>query len=186
VLDDEVIPFCAALAAQEHGDARKALDLLRVSGEIAEKENADRVTKEHVKKAVKKIEADHIVEAVRTLPTQSKVLLFGMIMLTEAGMKKCTTGEVYAIYKNLCKKVGLDTLTQRRISDLISELDMLGIINSIIISKGRYGRTREIRLDVPIDPVKRTLLEDYRLEVLASIEKNIRNIASLDIFSSNS
>jgi len=186
VLDDEVIPFCAALAAQEHGDARKALDLLRVSGEIAEKENADRVTKEHVKKAVKKIEADHIVEAVRTLPTQSKVLLFGMIMLTEAGMKKFTTGEVYAIYKNLCKKVGLDTLTQRRISDLISELDMLGIINSIIISKGRYGRTREIRLDVPIDPVKRTLLEDYRLEVLASIEKNIRNIASLDIFSSNS
>jgi len=182
VLDDEVIPFCAALAAQEHGDARKALDLLRVSGEIAEKENADRVTQEHVRKAVKKIEADHIVEAVRTLPTQSKVLLFGMIMLTEAGRRKFTTGQVYTVYKTLCKKVGLDTLTQRRISDLISELDMLGIINSIIISKGRYGRTREIRLDVPIDPVKKTLLEDYRLEVLASIERNIRNVASLDVF----
>ena len=150
VLDEDVIPYCSALAAQEHGDARKALDLLRTSGEIAEREGENRVTKEHVKKAVKKIESDQIAETVRTLPTHSKVLLFGMIILTESGYRKFTTGEVYAIYKNLCKKIGLDTLTQRRISDLISELDMLGIINSIVISKGRYGRTREIRVDMPV------------------------------------
>ncbi len=182
VLDDEVIPYCAALAAQEHGDARKALDLLRVSGEIAEKENADRVTKEHVKKAVKKIESDHIAEAVRTLPTQSKILLFGMVLLTESGYRKFTTGEVYAVYKNLCRRIGMDVLTQRRISDLISELDMLGIINSIVISKGRYGRTREIKLDVPIDDVKRVILEDYRLEALERIERDLRNVMSLSVF----
>ncbi len=182
VLDDEVIPYCAALAAQEHGDARKALDLLRVSGEIAEKENADKVTKEHVKKAVKKIESDHIAEAVRTLPTQSKILLFGMVLLTESGYRKFTTGEVYAVYKNLCRRIGMDVLTQRRISDLISELDMLGIINSIVISKGRYGRTREIKLDVPIDDVKRVILEDYRLEALERIERDLKSVASLSVF----
>ncbi len=182
VLEDEVIPYCAALAAQEHGDARKALDLLRVSGEIAEKENADRVTKEHVKKAVKKIESDHIAEAVRTLPAQSKVLLFGMVLLTESGCRKFTTGEVYAVYKNLCRRVGLDVLTQRRISDLISELDMLGIINSIVISKGRYGRTREIKLDVPIDDVKRVILEDCRLEALERVEKDLKSVVSLSVF----
>ncbi len=182
VLDDEVIPYCAALAAQEHGDARKALDLLRVSGEIAEKENADRVMKEHVKKAVKKIESDHIAEAVRTLPTQSKILLFGMVLLTESGYRKFTTGEVYAVYKNLCRRIGMDVLTQRRISDLISELDMLGIINSIVISKGRYGRTREIKLDVPIDDVKKVILEDYRLEALERIERDLRNVMSLSVF----
>ncbi len=182
VLDDEVIPYCAALAAQEHGDARKALDLLRVSGEIAEKENADKVTKEHVKKAVKKIESDHIAEAVRTLPTQSKILLFGMVLLTESGYRKFTTGEVYAVYKNLCRRIGMDVLTQRRISDLISELDMLGIINSIVISKGRYGRTREIKLDVPVDDVKRVILEDYRLEGLERVEKDLKNVVSLSVF----
>ncbi len=182
VLDDEVIPYCAALAAQEHGDARKALDLLRVSGEIAEMENAERVTKEHVKKALKKIESDHIAEAVRTLPTQSKILLFGMIILTESGQKKFTTGEVYTVYRNLCRRLGMDVLTQRRISDLISELDMLGIINSIVVSKGRYGRTREIRLDVPIEDVKRVIMEDYRLEALERIERDIKNISSLAVF----
>jgi cell division control protein 6 len=182
VLDDDVIPFCAALAAQEHGDARRALDLLRVSGEIAEKEGAERVTKEHVKKAVKKIESDHIAETVRTLPTQSKVLLFGMIVLTESGYRKFTTGEVYAVYRNLCRRLGLDVLTQRRISDLISELDMLGIINSIVISKGRYGRTREIRLDVPIEDLKSVILEGYRLESLSKFERDLRSLISLDAF----
>ncbi len=184
VLDEEVIPFCAALAAQEHGDARKALDLLRVSGEIAEREGDSKVTKEHVKKAVKKIESDHVMEVVRTLPTQNKVLLFGMILLSEMGRRKFTTGEVYTIYKSLCKRVGLDVLTQRRISDLISELDMLGILNSIVISKGRYGRTREIKLDVPVKPVKKVILEDYRLELLSKAESTIRNTISLDLFES--
>lgn len=182
VLDEEVLPFCAALAAQEHGDARKALDLLRVSGEIAEKENSELITNEHVKKAVRKIEMDHIIEAVRMLPTQNKVLLFGMVLLSEAGFKKFTTGEIFTVYKSLCKKVELDVLTQRRISDLISELDMMGIITSIIISKGRYGRTREIKLDVANEPVKEALLEDYRLKSLSTAEKSIRTVASLDVF----
>ena len=182
VLDDDVIPYCAALAAQEHGDARKALDLLRVSGEIAEQENADKVTKDHVKKALKKIERDHIAEVVRTLPIQSKILLFGMIILEKSGHKKFTTGEVYTVYKNLCKRVGIDILTQRRVSDLISELDMLGIINSIVVSRGRYGRTREIKLDVPIEHLKKVILEDYRLEQLELVEKELKSIASLEIF----
>ncbi len=182
VLDEDVIPYCSALAAQEHGDARKALDLLRTSGEIAEREGDNRVTKEHVKKAVKKIESDQIAETVRTLPTHSKVLLFGMIILTESGYRKFTTGEVYAIYKNLCKKIGLDTLTQRRISDLISELDMLGIINSIVISKGRYGRTREIRVDMPVKNIKSVLLEDYRLENLSKFERDLKSLITLDSF----
>ncbi|HIP62890.1 MAG TPA: ORC1-type DNA replication protein [Archaeoglobus profundus] len=180
VLDDDVIPYCAALAAQEHGDARKALDLLRVSGEIAEQENADKVTKDHVKKALKKIEKDHIAEVVRTLPIQSKILLFGMIILEKFGRKKFTTGEVYTVYKILCKRVGIDILTQRRVSDLISELDMLGIINSIVVSRGRYGRTREIKLDVPVEHLKKVLLEDYRLEQLELVEKELKNILSFD------
>ena len=70
----------------------------------------------------------------------------------------------------------------RRISDLISELDMLGIINSIVISKGRYGRTREIRLEMPVEDIKSVLLEDYRLEELSRYEKDLKSLVSLDAF----
>lgn len=59
---------------------------------------------------------------------------------------------------------------------------MLGIINSIVISKGRYGRTREIRLDMPVDDIKSVLLEDYRLENLSKFERDLKNLVTLDSF----
>ena len=58
-------------------------------------------------------------------------------------------GDVYENYKNLCPKTGLRPLTQRRVSDIIAELDMLGIINAKLINLGRYGRTKEITLATP-------------------------------------
>ena len=58
-------------------------------------------------------------------------------------------GEVYELYKEICNKIALRPLTQRRVSDVIAELDMYGIITVKVISKGRYGRTREITLSVP-------------------------------------
>jgi len=72
------------------------------------------------------------------------------------------TGEVYENYKRLCSKIGLRVLTQRRVSGIIAELDMLGIINMKVISKGRYGRTREISLSIPasINPRTKNILED--------------------------
>ena len=48
----------------------------------------------------------------------------------------------------MCKQVNSNVLTQRRVSDILAELDMLGIINAKIISKGRYGRTREILMAI--------------------------------------
>jgi hypothetical protein len=81
VLTDDVIPLCAAFAAQEHGDARRALDLLRCAGEFAERDGVEVVSAEHVRRAQEKIELDRIVEAVRTLPTQSKLVLLAIIEL---------------------------------------------------------------------------------------------------------
>ncbi len=181
VLEDGVIELCAAIAAQEHGDARKALDLLRVSAEIAERERDSKVRVEHVRKAVKKIETDYMVETVRTLPIHSKILLYGMILLSET-MNKFTTGEVYCMYKKLCGKVGIDALTQRRISDLISELDMLGIVNSVVISKGRYGRTREMKIEGDVTSLKRVLAEDYRLQTLKKYDDELKKLAKLGLF----
>ena len=175
VLDDDVIPLCAAFAAQEHGDARRALDLLRVAGELAERENAAKVRGEHVKMAKNKIEADRIAEVVRTLPLQSKLVLSSILLLdTERRKRRFSTGEVYNMYRKLCKYTGTDVLTQRRVTDLISELDALGLINAVVISKGRYGRTREISLSVPSTIVKSVLFEDYKLSALAGVRLKVQ------------
>ena len=166
VLDDMVIPLCSAFAAQEHGDARRALDLLRVSGELAERENQSKVEEKHVRSAQEKIEVDRIVEVVRTLPTQSKLVLYSILYLRNKGYRNVTTGQVYNIYLKFCNNIDVDVLTQRRVTDLISELDMLGIVNAVVVSKGRYGRTKEISLSVSILSTRKVLLEDYRLKPL--------------------
>jgi len=171
VLDDAVIPLCAAFAAQEHGDARRALDLIRVSGEIAERSGSKRVSEEHVRLASEKLETNRVEEVVKTLPLQSKILLDSVIVLNrEKNKRRFSSGEVYNTYRRLCNHLGMEALTQRRVTDLVSELDILGLINAVIVSKGRYGRTKEISLSVPEACVQPVLLEDFKLKSLADIK----------------
>ncbi|MFO1535622.1 MAG: cell division control protein Cdc6, partial [Thermoplasmatota archaeon] len=66
-------------------------------------------------------------------------------------------------------------LTQRRITDLISELDMLGIFTARVISKGRYGRTREIQMSCPIDSTKRVLEEDELIRTVVGYRPRKQN-----------
>ena len=168
-LQESVIPLCSAFAAQEHGDARKALDLLRISGELAERSRSVVVSEKHVRAARDKIEQDRVEEVVKTLPTQSKLVLYSIVLLEEQGVRNITTSAVYNMYKQLCPLVETDYLTHRRITDLIAELDMLGILHTVVISKGRYGRTKEITLSVYSAKLKATLQQDYRLKVLAEV-----------------
>jgi len=164
ILDDGVIPLCAALAAQEHGDARRALDLLRISGELAEREDAPRVTEKHVKNAQQKIETDSLIVCVSSLPTQSKAVLYSMLILSEMNKQVFTTGEVAQVYRDVAQVLDLDVLTHRRITDLISELTMLGVINSRVVSRGRYGRTKEMWFGTGTAGIKKTLTQDERFD----------------------
>jgi cell division control protein 6 len=166
VLQTGVIEKCAALAAQEHGDARKALDLLRIAAELAEREKSPRVEIKHVDMAESKLDSDRVIEIVRMQPKQSLAVLAAIIKLIESKQDDIQTGDVFSVYENICSGRGLKVLTQRRVSDLIAELDMLGIINTRVISKGRYGRTREIRLVLGssiTENIKRILRENYLL-----------------------
>lgn len=148
VLDSGVIEKCAAYAAREHGDARRALELLRVAGEIAERKGFNSIKIENIDEAEEKIERDRILDIVKTQPKQFQATLFSILSIKSNKKGAILTGEVYEVYKSICIKIGLRPLTQRRISDIIAELDMLGMINAKVISKGRYGRTREIYLAI--------------------------------------
>ena len=145
-IEQGVIEKCAAYAAREHGDARRALELLRVAGEIADRECCEKLKIRHLDEAEEKMEKDRIVDIVTTQPKQFQAVLYSVILLSTKNKKIIETGELYNLYRKVCVDAGLRSLTQRRVSDVVSELDMLGIINARTISKGRYGRTREILL----------------------------------------
>ncbi|MBI2148710.1 ORC1-type DNA replication protein [Candidatus Woesearchaeota archaeon] len=149
VVREGVIEKCAAYAAREHGDARRALELLRVSGELAERKGKKYIGIEDIDDAEEKIERDRVLDVVHTQPKQFQLTLLSILDVSDVSDEPIFTGDIYEVYKSFCSKVGLKPLTQRRISDIIAELDMLGIINARVISKGRYGRTREIKLGIP-------------------------------------
>ena len=162
VLEQGVVEKCAAYAARDHGDARRALELLRVAGEIADRKDTKKITTDFVDEAEHKIDRDRIIDIVTTQPKQYQLVLYSIITLQPTRNNNIFTGEIYEVYKSLCNKTNTSILTQRRVSDIISEFDMIGIVNAKVISKGRYGRTRDISLEVPETTLHRikNILED--------------------------
>ena len=149
IVENGVIAKCAAFAAREHGDARRALDLLRIAGELTERGKSDKIGLEHIDQANKKMEKDKILDIISSEPKQFQLVLYSIIKLSEQkGKEAFFTGDVYNYYQQVCIKNKADILTQRRVSDIIQEFDMLGIINVRVISKGRGGRMREIKLAI--------------------------------------
>jgi len=156
VASPAAINLCAAMAGSEHGDARRAIDLLRIAGEVAEREGLKEIDDGCIRRASDKMEVDRVDEAIRSLPVQNKAILFAVSRF-DGGTN---TGELYIAYSSLCKKLGIETLTQRRLSGILGDLDLLGLVEASVVSKGRRGRTKKIQLLMGKDTLEKTLSED--------------------------
>lgn len=156
VVSDAAINLCAAIAGREHGDARKAIDLLRVSAELAEREGATRVEEKHVRAGEDRIERDAPFIALKNATTHNKLVILAILK-----SKSGTTGNVHDTYLALCKHVEQKPLTQRRMTQIISELELQGLLSTDIVNQGRYGRSQKIKITVPVVTVKEALKEDF-------------------------
>jgi len=163
VLSDAALSLCAALAAAEHGDARRALDLLRVAGEVAERKGAGVVVEEHIREAERNIEHNRVVEALRNLTLHSKLVVLSVYHLNRADIQRAITGEIYEVYCEFCGELGVTPLTQRRLGTLVNELDSMGLLNAKVVSMGRYGRTKKIRLEITRALIRDVFTNDSRL-----------------------
>jgi cell division control protein 6 len=159
VVPNAILNLCAALAGSEHGDARRALDLLRVAGEIAEREGVHQVTEDCIRKASERVESNRIEDALRSLPIQNKLVL----LTASKFLDGTNTGDLYLAYQGLARRLGIDALTQRRVSGILAELDLLGLLEAAVVSKGRRGRTKRIRLLIHTDMLSKVMAEDSQL-----------------------
>ncbi len=155
-ISEAAINLCAAMAGREHGDARKAIDLLRVAAELAEREGAAKVDEKHVRAGQDRIERDAPFVALKNAPAHHKLVIIAVIK-----SKSGTTGDVYDTYLALCKQVEQKPLTQRRVTQIISELELLGLLSTDIVNQGRYGRSQKIKVTIPMTTVKEALKEDF-------------------------
>jgi cell division control protein 6 len=160
-ISDAAINLCAAIAGREHGDARKAIDLLRVAAELAEREGATKVDEKHVRASEDSIERDAPFVALKNAPMHHKLVILAIIKSTNG-----TTGKVYDVYLSLSKQAEQKPLTQRRLTQIISELDLLGLVSTDIVNQGRYGRSQKIKVTMPLATIIEAFKDDI---ILASL-----------------
>lgn len=162
---EAAVNLCAALSGSEHGDARRAVDLLRISGEIAERDGAAQLDEKHVRVALQKIDQDRIGDALKSLPLHAKLVLLAAMRSNQNdadGNKNqhSSSGSIYEQYSKFCQLVGSEALTTRRISGLITELDTLGLVSARLVNYGRYGRTKKVVPQITPDVLRQAFQND--------------------------
>lgn len=161
-----VLEKIAAISSRTHGDARKAVELLSKSAQIAEREGTA-ITLDVVDVALEEIERDKYVAMIKSAPKQLQAALYAIIALAANSKKPLQIGGCYHAYSLFCVRVKLRSLTQRAFPDLVSELDIYGFIQVRIVSQGRYGRRREITVNLPVDiseKLKKVVLMEFDLD----------------------
>ena len=172
VLDEDVIPLAAAFAAQTHGDARKAIDLMRVAGELAEREDDDCVREDHVRSAQDKVEKNRVLEVVRGISTQKKLCLYATAAVareTEDGTARSTTG--YQVYCYLTDTIDSDQYHQETYVNKMKELTTYSLVEFERRSHGpSSGMFLEFRFAERPETILETLREDSRFDMVGHEE----------------
>jgi len=156
-VDSGAIRKIAAYASRETGDARKAVELLVKAVKIAE-ENSGYLGEKEVDEADRVLEVDKTQEMIQSLAWQQRMALLACYVGLQGRVRRISTGQAYLAYSQLCERQGSRPLTQRRFSDMVSFLDLYGLVSARVISKGRYGKTRELSTSLP-SPVIEDLLK---------------------------
>jgi cell division control protein 6 len=140
IIDDGVINYIAALAVKRGGDARYAIDMLRFSVEVALKKDRQKISLEDVEEAKNEVETDYITKGIASLNEIQRTLLEIIVKY-----KTITPSKLVETY---ITETG-DSLSSRRISDYINQLEMLGYIT---VAKKGMGRARGVMWQIQLSP----------------------------------
>jgi cell division control protein 6 len=153
-LSDEVIPLCAALAAQRNGDARYALDLLSTAADLCEEDGKTTVIEDDVRRAKNLAEVSLLRREVVRLSPHQKVLL----ECVYSNEEKQSPTEVYRQFNNIMRLSGREQVSHKTLSELVSELELYGYVE--VERKGR-GRGKGVTFYIsPTGSVERKTLLD--------------------------
>jgi len=165
-LSGDIIPLAAAFAAQTNGDARKAIDLMRTAGSLAEKTGADKVREEHVRQAQDKVEKNRVLEVTRGISTQKKLCLFATAAVAcETGTGAARSPIGYRVYQYLTGTLDSDQYHQETYVNKMKELTTYSLVETQRKSQGPHsGSYLEFTFGENPETIIETLREDSRLD----------------------
>ena len=139
-LEKEVVNVAAAHAAKLGGDCRVAIESLLKAGRIAERENTGLVTIENLQKSFEDVDAASLVKGVSSLSKDELVLLK---IITEN--QPVNSGKIYELYS----KDKNNELKERRLRDVLSNLEKKNFLSLKNVSMGNRGKTKEFSSRIP-------------------------------------
>jgi len=134
-----VLSLCAALAAQDTGSARQALDLLYQAGELARAADCDRIAEKDVHEARDKLERSQIEHGMRELTKHGHLALVATLHLALETNAPARVRDIYPRYRTVAEQSDVDPLVRRRMHDHLADLAMLGILDRHSRNEGRSG-----------------------------------------------
>jgi len=150
-IDNQVLRYCAELSSADHGDARRAIDLLRVAGELCD----GIVTKQGVDDALEQIQSGKLKAVLKYSSSNFKKAFCSVTRLSYLTDKKWhSTADIYRQYQKFFVKKDGKSLSYRRVFDILAELEQAGLLLSDNKSEGRYGYSKQYMLTVPAESVK--------------------------------
>jgi len=174
-IESKVLEYCAQLSYSEHGDARRAVDLLRVAAEIAIQEKKE-ITMQHVDAASKRLQKDRIIEVIQTLSYHSMLICLVLAAKTFGYEKDWhSTSSLYESYKKFIDK-SESPVTYRRFSELLIDLENTGILKSQTGSRGQKGYRSEYMLLIQPEIVGTTIDEKWWNKAVVSEKKKFDEI----------
>jgi archaeal cell division control protein 6 len=165
--NETILGLCAAYGAQEHGDARKTIELLEKAADIAMMEHRPKILEEHVKKAREQIDFEGIYSGIRVLPLHVKAIALACIKDYKSASKnpvaviESTTSTIYNKYKTICTTKGIEALSQRRTTDILNDLATLGMINCTVkFNNPNKGKKKVIEFLIEPERVEKLITDD--------------------------
>ena len=155
-IDDVILEQCAKLASQDHGDARRAIDLLRVAAEAASAAHKP-LSVAYVDQASRELHKDRIENVLADSSYNFKRVLAAIARITFLSKEEW---HYTSVIVQQYRKVWFDKaqpLSYRRVSEILREMEDMGLVMSQISSRGRQGYGKQYKLEMPLHVVGRKL-----------------------------
>jgi cell division control protein 6 len=182
VLANDIIPLSSAFAAQDHGDARKAIDLFRKAGEIADRQDEKTVHETHIRAAQKEAERDRTLTQMQGLSTQKKLSLYATAIVpvySQQNLYAVPSTVAYTVYQYITDILDVTGKSRDSYLRYMTEAETYNFVTSEKRGRG-YGSGVHKEYTFVDDPeiVAETLRADFRLEELEHDENLIRSVVN--------
>lgn len=164
-VDDEILRYIADNKGVDKGgdgNARSALEALLLAGQAADYEGAQKVTIDHVRKALGIIHPDivRISDDLNYLQIHELILLKAIIRtLRKSSANFVKIGDVEDEYRYICQLLNVKPRSHTQIYEYVNSLKHMGIIDAKVSGKGFRGRTTLISISVPLDEFEKKVDE---------------------------